>query len=338
MPPLPTIQPGFELNLWFLFAALAIDAVVGDPDWLWRRLPHPVTWFGALIGWLDRRLNRTPPAEGDRAADRLRRILGVVAIALLVAIAWFAGAAIEALLGRIDFGFLAIPVIASVFLASRSLYDHVARVRDAFAEGGLRAARQAVSMIVGRDPESLDAAGVSRAAIESTAENFSDGVVAPALWFAVFGLPGLFAYKMINTADSMIGHRTARHLAFGWGAARLDDLVNLPASRLAGFLIVMAAPFVGTSIGTSFVVMLDNAGKHRSPNAGWPEAAMAGALDLALAGPRRYGALMVEDPFLNPAGRTDAGPGDITRALKVLKVATILGATLTVIIALWLRS
>jgi adenosylcobinamide-phosphate synthase len=328
----------FDARLWLLLAALLVDAAIGDPDWLWRRIPHPVTWFGALIGGLDRRLNASPPADGNRRADVMRRVLGVIAIAVLVAIAALAGAAIEALLRRIDFGFLAIPLIASVFLASRSLYDHVARVRDAFSEGGLRAARQAVSMIVGRDPESLDAAGVSRAAIESTAENFSDGVVAPALWFAVFGLPGLFAYKMINTADSMIGHRTARHRAFGWAAARLDDLVNLPASRLAGFLIVMAAPFVGASIGASFVVMLDNAGKHRSPNAGWPEAAMAGALDLALAGPRRYGALVVEDPFLNPAGRTDAGPGDITRALKVLKVATILGATLTVIIALWLRS
>ncbi len=331
-------QSGAAFNLALLLAALAIDAIVGDPDFLWRRLPHPVTWFGSLIGWLDRKLNASPPPEGDHRAHSAHKMAGVLAIALLVAVAVFAGLAIEALLRHIDYGFLAIPVIASIFLASRSLYDHVDRVRAAFAEGGLRAARQAVSMIVGRDPESLDEAGVCRAAIESTAENFSDGVVAPAFWFALFGLPGLFAYKMINTADSMIGHKTPRHLAFGWAAARLDDLVNLPASRLAGFLIVMAAPFIGTSIGSAFVIMLDNAGKHRSPNAGWPESAMAGALDLALAGPRRYGTLTVDDPFLNPAGRMDASPGDIVRALKMLKIATILGGTLVLIIVLWLLS
>ena len=329
---------GLDFRLWLLLAALAIDGLFGDPDWLWCRMPHPVTWFGGLIGWLDRRLNAAPPPVDDRGADRMRRLAGAAAIALLVGIAALAGWAIEAALRHVDYGFLAIPVIASVFLASRSLYDHVDRVRAAFAEGGLRSARDAVSMIVGRDPDSLDQAGVSRAAIESTAENFSDGVVAPALWFAVLGLPGLFAYKMINTADSMIGHRTPRHRAFGWASARLDDLVNLPASRLAGFLIVMAAPFVGTSIGATFVVMLDNARKHRSPNAGWPEAAMAGALGLALAGPRRYGPLTVDDPFLNPAGRMDADPNDIIRALKVLKVATILGGTLVTIIGLWLLS
>ncbi|SHH02844.1 adenosylcobinamide-phosphate synthase [Kaistia soli DSM 19436] len=331
-------ESSFEWRLWLLLAAILIDGLVGDPDWLWRRAPHPVAWFGGLIGWIDRSFNAAPPAAGDQRAEALRRIAGVIAIMVLVAIAAGAGVLIEAMLARWTYGFIAIPVIASIFLASRSLYDHVARVRDAFAEGTLASARAAVSMIVGRDPNSLDRAGISRAAIESTAENFSDGFVAPALWFALLGLPGLFAYKMINTADSMIGHRSERHRAFGWASARLDDVVNLPASRLAGFLIVMAAPFVGASIGTAFVVMLDNARKHRSPNAGWPEAAMAGALDLALAGPRRYGAEVVEDPFLNPAGRTDAEPADITRALKVLKVATILGATLTVIIALWLRS
>lgn len=332
------IDTSFEWRLWLLLAAIVIDGLVGDPDWLWRRLPHPVTWFGGLIGWIDRSVNAAPPPTGDRRAEGLRRAAGVVAILVLVAIAAGTGLLIEAALARWTYGFILLPVIASVFLASRSLYEHVARVRDAFAEGGLAPARAAVSMIVGRDPESLDRAGICRASIESTAENFSDGFVAPALWFALLGLPGLFAYKMINTADSMIGHRSERHRAFGWASARLDDLVNLPASRLAGFLIVMAAPFVGTSIGTAFVTMLDNASKHRSPNAGWPEAAMAGALDLALAGPRRYGPVVVDDPFLNPAGRTDAEPADITRALKVLKVATILGAVLVVIIALWLQS
>ena len=322
----------FDIRLLLLIAAIGIDAIVGDPDWLWRRLPHPVTWFGALIGALDRALNR------DHAAPALRRLAGVFTIVGIVATAWFAGVLIERLLARIPYGIVLIPVIASVFLASRSLYQHVARVRDAFHGEDLAAPRQAVSMIVGRDPESLDRAGITRAAIESTAENFSDGVVAPAFWFAVLGLPGLFAYKMINTADSMIGHRSARHEAFGWAAARLDDFVNLPASRLAGFLIAMAAPFVDGTIRQSFMVMLDDARKHRSPNAGWPEAAMAGALGIALAGPRRYGERVVDDPYLNDAGRHEAGPGDIGRALKILRVATAGGAILTLIVWLYLHT
>ena len=322
----------FDVRLLLLIAAIVLDALVGDPDWLWRRLPHPVTWFGALIGLCDRTFNR------ETASTGLRRAAGVAVVIVLVAIAWFAGVLVERLVTLLPYGFVLIPVIASVFLASRSLYDHVARVLNAFHSGGLEDARKAVSMIVGRDPDSLDKAGVTRAAIESTAENFSDGVVAPGFWFAVFGLPGLFAYKMINTADSMIGHRSTRHEAFGWAAARLDDLVNLPASRLAGFLIAMAAPFVGGTIKQSFVTMLDDARKHRSPNAGWPEAAMAGALGIALAGPRRYGERVVEDPFLNDGGRHEAGPGDIGRALKILRVATAGGAILTLILWLYLHT
>ncbi|MCX5493760.1 adenosylcobinamide-phosphate synthase CbiB [Kaistia dalseonensis] len=321
-----------EARLWLVLAAIVIDAAIGDPDWIWRRIPHPVTWFGALIGAFDRWLNR------DSSGQALRRAMGTFTIVVLVTLAWAAGLLIERSLARFDHGFVFVPVIGSVFLASRSLYDHVDRVRQSFADGGLRAARKAVSMIVGRDPDSLDEAGVSRAAIESTAENFSDGFVAPALWMAIFGLPGLFAYKLINTADSMIGHRTARHEAFGWAAARLDDLVNLPASRLSGFLIAMAAPFVGGTIKQSFLVMLDDAGKHRSPNAGWPEAAMAGALDIALAGPRRYGERIVDDPFLNDSGRHDASVNDIKRASRVLFAATALAGVLVAIIALWLLS
>ncbi|ODT12987.1 MAG: cobalamin biosynthesis protein CobD [Kaistia sp. SCN 65-12] len=322
----------FDTRLLLLIAAIGIDALVGDPDWLWRRLPHPVTWFGALIGGLDRTLNR------DQAAPALRRLAGIVVVIGIVAIAWIAGVLVEKLAARIPYGIVLVPIIASVLLASRSLYQHVARVRDAFHGEDLAAPRQAVSMIVGRDPDSLDRPGITRAAIESTAENFSDGVVAPAFWFAVFGLPGLFAYKMINTADSMIGHRSARHEAFGWAAARLDDLVNLPASRLTGFLIAMAAPFAGGTIKQSFVVMLDDARKHRSPNAGWPEAAMAGALGIALAGPRRYGERIVDDPYLYDAGRHEAGPGDIGRALKILRVATAAGAVLTLIVWLYLHT
>jgi len=322
----------FDIRLLLLLAAIVIDAILGDPDWIWRRLPHPVTWFGALIGVCDRTFNR------DTASPMLRRLAGMIVVVVLVALAWSAGVLVERLALLLPYGVVLIPIIASVLLAGRSLYVHVARVLNAFHSGGLEAARTAVSMIVGRDPESLDRPGVTRAAIESTAENFSDGVVAPAFWFAVFGLPGLFAYKMINTADSMIGHRSARHEAFGWAAARLDDLVNLPASRLAGFLIAMAAPFVGGTIKQSMLVMLDDARKHRSPNAGWPEAAMAGALGIALAGPRRYGELLVEDAFLYDGGRHEAGPGDIAHALKILRVATALGAVSVLMLWLWLQT
>jgi adenosylcobinamide-phosphate synthase len=320
----------FETRLWMLAAALVLDGWIGDPDWLWRRLPHPVAWFGALIDRLDLTLNR------DSASSQVRRATGVFAVFVLVAVAWFAGVGIEHGLSQFRFGYLLVPLIGSVLLAARSLHDHVQHVGSELS-GGLAAGRIAVSRIVGRDPDSLDESGVARAAIESTAENFSDGVVAPALWFALLGLPGLIAYKAINTADSMIGHRSTRHEAFGWAAARLDDLVNLPASRLSGLLIALAAPFAGGEVRTAFVTMLDDAGKHRSPNAGWPEAAMAGALGIALAGPRRYDERVVDDPFLNDSGRRVSGAGDIRRALRILVAATALGVALTVILALWLQ-
>jgi adenosylcobinamide-phosphate synthase len=191
-------------------------------------------------------------------------------------------------------------------------------VRDAFASGGLEGARSAVTMIVGRDPAELDQAGVSRAAIESSAENFSDGIVAPVFWLALLGLPGLLIYKAVNTADSMIGHRNARFESFGWASARFDDLLNLAPARLSGVLLALAAPLAGGSVSRALQVMRRDAPKHRSPNAGWPESAMAGALDLALAGPRVYGGQRVEDPFLNAEARREATPDDIGRALKVM--------------------
>jgi adenosylcobinamide-phosphate synthase len=302
------------VHLWLLPLALLLDAIVGDPDAVWRRTPHPVALLGMLIGLLDRTLNRAP----------VQRLLGIIAILIVTGIAAAIGYALERAFATIPFGWIGTALVASVFLAARSLHDHAAAVRDAFASGGLEAARRAVSRIVGRDPASLDEARICRAAIESTAENFSDGVVAPALWFAVLGLPGLLAYKAINTADSMIGHLTDRHRKFGWAAARLDDLVNLPASRLAGALIALAAPTAGGRIGEAFTLMWRDAGKHRSPNAGWPEAAMAAALGLALAGPRRYAGTIVNDPFLNEHGRRTAAPEDISRALGVYRVANVI--------------
>jgi adenosylcobinamide-phosphate synthase len=309
-------------TLFVAAVALACDALIGDPGWIWRRWSHPVVVIGEAIGWLDRTLNR------EAQSAELRKWAGIAALAGLVAAAAIVGFALEAALRNLPGGTIALGLIGSIFIAQRSLYQHVARVRTAFAEGGWPAARGAVSMIVGRDPEHLDEAGVCRAAIESCAENFSDGVVAPVFWLALFGLPGLIAYKAINTADSMIGHRTPRHEAFGWAAARLDDLVNLAPARLAGLLLAVAAPIVGGSVTASLRLMKRDARKHRSPNAGWPESAMAAALGLALAGPRRYAGRAVDDPFLNAEGRASAAPDDIGRALDVLFAACLLEGAL----------
>ncbi|WP_439572952.1 adenosylcobinamide-phosphate synthase CbiB [Phreatobacter sp.] len=310
--------PPADLALILLFA-LALDAAIGDPDAVWRRLPHPVAWMGAGIAAFDRWMNH----DGDPAARR--RLAGVGALALLM-LGWgLAALALQAALLALPFGWLWLAAAASVLIAQNSLVRHVARVCDGLA-ASLAEGRRAVSMIVGRDPESLDEAGVARAAIESAAENYSDGVVAPAFWFLIGGLPGLVLYKLVNTADSMIGHRTARHEAFGWAAARLDDLMNLLPARLSAVFVALAAPLAGGSPLVALRTALADARLHRSPNAGWPEAAAAGALGLALAGPRRYGAHLVEDPFLNAGGRRDAGPADIARAIRLIAAACLVQA------------
>jgi adenosylcobinamide-phosphate synthase len=315
-------------TLFVVVAALAFDALIGDPDWLWRRLPHPVVLIGSFIGFLDRTLNHEarPPTQ--------RKLAGVGLVILLVVISALIGFLIETALRHTLFGSLLLGLMASVLIAQRSLYQHVSRVRSAFADGGLAGARKAVSMIVGRDPNQLDEAGVCRAAIESCAENFSDGVVAPVFWLALLGLPGLLAYKAVNTADSMIGHRSARHESFGWAAARLDDLVNLIPARLSGLLLAAVAPVANGAVTTALKVMQRDAAQHRSPNAGWPESAMAGALGLALAGPRRYGEHSVDDPFLNAEARKDATPDDIGRALDLFMAACLLEAAIYAALAL----
>ncbi|MGM4916910.1 adenosylcobinamide-phosphate synthase CbiB [Tardiphaga sp. 813_E8_N1_3] len=316
-------------TLYIVIAALAFDAVIGDPDWLWRRAPHPVVWIGHVIGYLENQFNRESWSRARRKA------MGIVTVILLVGSAIAIGGALEDLFEPSLFGVLVKGLIASVLIAQRSLYQHVARVYRAFTDGGLPAARQAVAMIVGRDPERLDESGVARAAIESTAENFSDGIVAPVFWLALLGLPGLIAYKAINTADSMIGHRSVRYQDFGWAAARLDDLVNLIPARLAGLLVALAAPVARGSIISSLKIMTRDAGKHRSPNAGWPESAMAGALGIAIAGPRVYAEGAVNDPYLNAEGRA-AEPDDIGRALRVFVAACVLQAVIYAALALLL--
>jgi adenosylcobinamide-phosphate synthase len=319
--------PGSE-TIMIVVLAIALDALIGDPDWLWRRLPHPVALMGSAINLLDHAVNR------EQWSATRRKAAGCLATGVLVAICGSLGLLLQAALGWTLLGQAVQGLLASILIAQRSLYQHVSRVVSAFTDGGLAEARRAVSMIVGRDPEQLDASGVSRAAIESCAENFSDGVVAPVFWLALLGLPGLLVYKVINTADSMIGHRSPRYESFGWAAARLDDLLNLAPARLAAVLIALVARIANGSAVQACKVMWRDASKHRSPNAGWPESATAGVLGLALAGPRRYGDRLVDDPFLNAGARMDAGPADIRRALNLLIAACSLEAAIYAALAL----
>jgi adenosylcobinamide-phosphate synthase len=301
-----------------LAMALILDACIGDPPWLFRVVPHPVTWIGAAIAGLERRLNLASRSQN------VRRVRGVLVLVFLGGLAIAIGLGLSWGLGFWHYGWLAEMLLVTVLIAQRDLYDHVHAVLRALERDGLAAGRAAVSRIVGRDPETLALHGVARAGIESLAENFSDGVVAPVLAYLVAGLPGLLLYKTVNTLDSMIGHRNARYLAFGWASARFDDLLNLIPARLSGLIITIASAFVPQAKPfRALRTMLRDAGKHRSPNAGWPEAAMAGALDLALGGPRRYGEVVVTDPWLG-SGRAKATPQDMRRALAIFLVACLL--------------
>ena len=316
--------PGFEFHV--VLAALLIDAVAGDPPWLYRRMPHPVAMLGKLVELAERFLYTASP--------RWLCVLGGAAVVVAVVGANIAaGWSIERyLVERWTHGWVLEAVVASTLIAFRGLHDHAVAVADGL-DRNLAAGREAVSHIVGRDPASLDEAGVVRGAIESIAENFSDGVVAPLFWYALAGLPGLFAYKAVNTLDSMIGHRTERYRHFGTAAARLDDVVNWLPARLAGVNFVAAAFLLpGADGARAWRVMLRDARRHRSPNAGWQEAAVAGALDIAIAGPRRYRHGTVDDAWMGD-GRARLDAGDIRRSLHLyITAGTLVALTLA---ALW---
>ena len=315
-------------SLLLAAAALTCEALFGYPQPLYRAIGHPVTWIGALIRRLDGALNR----EGD--SFLVRKLGGCLALVLLLATTGGVALALQGMLTD-WMGFALLALLAASLPAQRSLYEHVADVAQALETQGLEGGRRAVSMIVGRNTAVLDEAGVARAAIESLAENFSDGVVAPLFWTAVGGLPGGVLYKAANTADSMIGHRTKRHEAFGWAAARFDDLINLPASRLTAlFLLIAASLTPDLSAREGWRAIWRDAGLHRSPNAGWPEAAMAGALGLRLAGPRVYGTELTQDAFMG-AGRAEATAADIRSALSLYRRALMVQAvTLFALVAL----
>jgi len=322
------IAPVAVDRLLLLVAGLAIDGLFADMPAVFRYVDHPVAVAGRAIAFFDRKLNRETRSEASRR-DR-----GVITVVLLVGAAAVLGFAIERLcLGHL-LGRIVEALLIGVLVAQRSLYEHVAAVAAALDAGGLGAGRNAVRRIVGRDPMSLDAHGIVRAAIESLAENFSDGVVAPVFWYLLLGLPGLFAYKMANTLDSMIGHRTKRYHSFGWAAARLDDVLNLMPAPISGLLLAAAAVFAKNGrADRALVIMLRDGRKHHSPNAGWPESAMAGALGLALAGPRHYPEGLIADPWLGD-GSPWAATSDIARALHLYRLACLIEAGL--LLGAWL--
>lgn len=308
---------GLSFNAVTVLCALLIEAAFGYPVSLLDRVKHPVMWMGALLEYLESQLNHPSIPE------KKRQLNGMIALAALLAASVLPAIAVQYALLQLPgpTALVVLACLASTLIAQRSLYEHVAAVAEALDARGLEAGREAVAKIVGRDTRALDEAGVARAAIESLAENFSDGVVAPCFLAVLLGLPGMAAYKAVNTADSMIGHRTPRHAAFGWGAAKLDDLLNLPASRLAALWIGIAARFHDhVNFKQAVAVVQRDARNHRSPNAGWPEAAMAGALNLKLSGPRSYHGASTEDAWIGE-GRSEATTADIRRALTLYRFA-----------------
>jgi adenosylcobinamide-phosphate synthase len=310
---------GFD-PLVLLLVALVVEAGVGEMRWLFRFVRHPVVILGAFVAFLDRKLNREKRSAGDRA------VRGAMAVLLVCGAAGAIGWGVAWLSQHHTFGWILELLLLVILLAQRGLYDHVRAVGRALEREGLEPARRAVAHIVGRDPNQLDEHGVARAAIESLAENFSDAVVAPVFWYVLFGMPGLLVYKAANTMDSMIGHLTPQYQAFGMVAARFDDALNVIPARLAGLLIAIAASFTPkANPWHALKIMARDAGKHRSVNAGWPEGAMAGALNLALAGPRRYSQHVVNDPWVG-SGSARATALDIRRALYLYIVACLINA------------
>lgn len=306
--------------------ALLIERLAGYPNSLVKRIGHPVIWIGALISLLDTRLNR----------DTNRRGKGVLALITLLIVTGVLAAIVAWLCRLIPYGFILEAILASTLLAQKALGDAVRAVATALRRS-LSEGRTAVSHIVGRDPQSLDEPAVVRAAIESLAESTSDAVVAPLFWLLLLGLPGIVLYKAVNTADSMIGHRTERHLEFGWASARLDDLLNLIPARLTALLFAGAAFFIkGAHPEVAWSTALRDAKKHESPNAGWPEAATAGALGFRLGGPRSYDGEVVDLPSFGD-GRADLNADDIDRGLKLYAMTlnlTLVVATLVALV-LW---
>lgn len=279
-------------------SAMVLDALIGDPKWLWSKIPHPITLIGRLIGWVDRRFNCGPNRRAHGVLLVVALLIGSIGIGFVPHL--------------FSYGWVLEIALGAILIAQRSLVSHVKEVATQLAES-IEKGQLAVSMIVGRDTKDMNETAVTRAAIESAAENLSDGVIAPVFWFTLAGLPGLIAYKAINTADSMVGYLTDRHRDFGWAAARLDDVLNWAPARITAGLISLCCRPV-----PELAEIQTDARKHRSPNAGWPEAAMSRALGIALSGPRTYHGVLEEHAYVNEHGRKDVTPADIDTCITVL--------------------
>lgn len=302
-------------HIYVLLLALIMDAVLGDPRWLYSRINHPVVIIGTLIRFLDKRLNKS------KYTKSIRKFLGIISISIILGGTWFLGEGIEMAVQDLTFGFVIQAIIVSIFLAQNSLYRHVAAVANACKSKNLSDARKEICHIVGRDPASLDKPAICRASIESLSENFCDGVIAPVVWYLICGLPGLLAYKALNTSDSMVGYLNSQYEDYGWCTARLDDLANFVPARLSAISISVASLLVPLANPLSSIrAGFRHAHLHRSVNAGWPEAAMAGALGIRIAGPRHYSGKLVDDAWMGD-GRADVGPSDIMKGLRIYFVA-----------------
>jgi adenosylcobinamide-phosphate synthase len=303
--------------LILLILAIILDTYLGDMNRLFRVIKHPIVVIGNAITFFDNKLNR------EKRSNIERRVRGGITVLIMVSATGFIGVAVTWLSVHHPMGWVIELLLISILLAGRSLYDHVKTVAMALTEG-LEPGRRAVSHIVGRDPAHLDQHGVARASIESLAENLCDGVIAPVFWYLLLGFPGLLVYKTVNTMDSMIGYKNTKYRAFGMVAARLDDALNFIPARLTGLFLILAAFFAPTaSPAKAFRAMMRDSGKHKSMNAGWPEAAMAGALNIALAGPRRYSNTVVDDPWMGD-GSAKVTMQDIERALYMYTIANLI--------------
>lgn len=317
-----------QRNLKIILVAIVIDAIWGDPKQFYEKFSHPVIWIGKLINLLDQKLNK------PNIASYTQKKHGFYALFFIVTIPSFIGFLLQKILFRLFYYNLAIflsGIIGSIFIAQRSLYEHVDAVRKEIDQKNLTKARLAVSKIVGRETKHLDQSSICRAAIESLAENFSDGVIAPIFWGYIGGLPGIIAYKAINTADSMIGHLTKRYQHFGYAAAKTDDYVNYPAARLSALYILLCSNNFFKNLKQTF----QNAKKHNSPNAGWPEAAMAHCLNIQLAGPRQYKEQVINTPYIGK-GRKHLTSTDIKKALINFNISSLINYILLILLLTFL--
>jgi len=317
------LEPFFSLSsVWILLIALLIDAVIGDPHALYRVIPHPVMLIGNLITVLDSAWNRP-----DRSA-KARKWAGVATLIMLTSFTFCVGVGIWVISKAIPFGWILEVLMVYLLIAQKSMYQHVNAIAKGLRDEGIEGGRKAVAMIVARDPSKLDEGGVSRAAIESCAENYSDGIVSPLFWYVLLGLPGLMAFKTVSTLDSMIGYLNDKYRDFGWASAKFDDLANYIPARLSGWIFVLAAAIIpSTDAKRAKTIMLRDCRIHHSPNAGWPETAMAGALGVRLLGPRQYDGYAVDDPWIGE-GPYDLTHKDIKRSLKMFVVACLISAIL----------